>query len=136
MSCYGAAIELPCTTLGDYWPPSVDMTGKIMFGPIQFQDADTLATSNPTTVLDRVVVTMSLPSSTAKKYIIDSDSPQTRDAEVVITNSVGIWTFEIRTIMSFLPKVGDWSADIAIYHGGATRPLTIYTSTITVFPQV
>ena len=126
---YPANITLPDTVLGDYYPPSTDLNGKIIFGPIQFRDAETLVLSDPTTTLDRVVVTfykLALPSN---KVIFDSDSSSPK---VFITKATGAWTFEIRHSDSFFESSGKWNVEVSIYHGGSVSPLTLYTSTIKV----
>jgi len=130
-----ATITLPDAIKGDYWPPSSDLNGKIVFGPIQFQNPDTLALSDPTTQLNRVVATFKNPRFISK-FILDSDDNQNRNGPIYITQDVGAWTFEIRHMCNFLPEVGDWNCDIAIYHGNSNCSLTIYKSTVTVNPEV
>lgn len=124
---YPTLITLPDAVRGDYWPPSPNGDAKISFGPITFlENGESVA---PTTTLTRVEARFTKLGQ--KPFVLDSGNSTTRNATITIT-SASAWTFEIGTIQTFLKTSGTWKFDLAIYHSGATAPLTAYYANITV----
>lgn len=70
-----------------------------------------------------------------KRYIIDSDPSQFRNAPAVIVNAT-TWEADIPEIQDFLPTYGIWDWDMEFYAGTDTSPRTFYKGFFTVLRDV
>jgi len=120
MSDYAQNINLPGIKRGDRWP------GITSIGPV------TIADGQPAVTLARVRMQFRLDDAV---YTLDSDSGQSPDAPITISNAT-TWIATVPAVETgFCTTAGKWQFDIEFY-GTGQGPTTYIKGSIYIYDDV